>query len=161
MNTYFINFKDIVDKKNDDRPKGHLTPIEELADVPFPIRRVYYITRVPENTIRGFHAHMKLEQVLLCLNGTVKINVSDLFSKETFVLDDPAKGLYIGPGLWREMYDFSPAAVLLVLASEHYTEDDYIRDYKEYTEYAYDLEKKQYSEHNHIEGDKEEQSLNE
>ncbi len=139
MNTFFVDFKDIVDVKNDDRPKGHLTPIEAVEDVPFEIKRIYYITRVPEKTIRGFHAHKKLEQVLLCLNGSVKINVSDPFNKESFVLDDPARGLYIGPGLWREMYDFSPAAVLLVLASEHYTEDDYIRDYKVYTEYAYDL----------------------
>lgn len=142
MNIHLIDFKDIVDTKNDDRPKGHLTPIEAAQDVPFSIKRIYYITRVPENTIRGFHAHKELEQVLLCLNGTVKINVSDPFSKESFILDDPAKGLYIGPGLWREMYDFSPASVLLVLASEHYTEADYIRDYKEYIEYAYDLAKK-------------------
>lgn len=142
MDTRIIEFKDIVDKRNNDRPMGHLTPIEASADIPFEIKRVYYITRVPENTIRGFHAHKELQQVLLCLNGSVKINVSDPFEKRTFELNDPAKGLYIGPGLWREMYDFSPAAVLLVLASEHYTEQDYIRDYREYTEYAYDLVKK-------------------
>ncbi len=142
MNTRIISFKDIVDVKNDDRPKGHLTPIEGLNDVPFDIKRIYYITRVPENTIRGFHAHKELEQILICLNGTVKVNVSDPFNKETFVLSDPAQGLYIGPGLWREMYDFSPAAVLLVLASEYYTEEDYIRDYKEYTEYAYEIARK-------------------
>lgn len=143
MNVHFIDFRDIIDLKNDDRPKGHLTPIEELSDIPFSIKRVYYITRVPENTIRGFHAHKKLEQVLLCLNGSVKVNVSDPFAKEAYTLNDPARGLYIGSGLWREMYDFSPAAVLLVLASEHYTEEDYIRDYKEYTEYAYSLSKKE------------------
>ena len=139
MNTYIIEFKDIVDIKNDDRPKGHLTPIESMEDVPFNIKRLYYITRVPENTIRGFHAHKELEQILICLNGTVKVNVSDPYEKKNFVLNNPSQGLYIGAGLWREMYDFSPAAVLLVLASEHYTEDDYIRDYKEYTEYAYGL----------------------
>lgn len=142
MNTHYIDFRDIVDLKNKERPKGHLTPIEELSDIPFNIKRIYYITRVPENTIRGFHAHKKLEQVLLCLNGTVKINVSDPFDKETFILDNPARGLYIGPGLWREMYDFSSAAVMLVLASEHYNEEDYIRDYREYTEYAYELSRK-------------------
>lgn len=142
MNTRWIEFKDIVDIRNRERPMGHLTPIEGLNDVPFEIKRIYYITRVPENTIRGFHAHKKLEQVLLCLNGTVKINVSDPFSKEIFILDNPARGLYIGAGLWREMYDFSSAAVLLVLASEVYTEEDYIRDYREYTEYAYNCFKR-------------------
>lgn len=139
MDVRTIEFKDIVDVKNEERPSGHLTPIEGFKDIPFEIKRIYYITRVPENTIRGFHAHKTLEQVLLCLNGRVKINVSDSFSKQTFVLDDPARGLYIGSGLWREMYDFSPASVLLVLASEYYTEEDYIRDYREYTEYVYNL----------------------
>lgn len=143
MNTYIIDFNDIVDIKNDDRPKGHLTAIESMEDVPFQIKRIYYITRVPENTIRGFHAHKELEQILICLNGTVKVNVSDPYNKQSFVLSNPAQGLYIGPGLWREMYDFSPAAVLLVLASEHYSEEDYIRDYKEYTEYAYSLSKQE------------------
>ena len=141
LNTHVINFKDIVDLENEARPKGHLTPIEELEDIPFEIRRIYYITRVPENTIRGHHAHKNLQQVLLCLNGTVKISVSNLSEKEIHILDDPAKGLYIGPGVWREIYDFSPAAVLLVLASEHYIEDDYIRDYKTYCEYVYESER--------------------
>ncbi len=136
-----MDFRDIVDQRNNDRPMGHLTPIEGLKDIPFKIKRIYYITRVPENTIRGFHAHKGLQQVLLCLNGTVKINVSDPFDKKTFVLDNPAKGLYIGPGLWREMYDFSPAAVLLVIASEYFDENDYIRDYRVYTEYAYEISK--------------------
>lgn len=141
MNVYFIDFRDIVDQKNEDRPMGHLTPIEGRKDIPFDIRRIYYITKVPENTIRGFHAHKELQQVLLCLNGTVKISVSDPFEKQIFTLDNPSKGLYIGPGLWREMYDFSPAAVLLVIASEYYTEDDYIRDYRRYCEYAYEIQK--------------------
>ena len=132
MDVYFIDFRDIVDQKNEDRHMGHLTPIEGRKDIPFDIRRIYYITKVPENTIRGFHAHKELQQVLLCLNGTVKISVSDPFEKQIFTLDNPSKGLYIGPGLWREMYDFSPAAVLLVIASEYYTEDDYIRDYRKY-----------------------------
>jgi hypothetical protein len=141
VNVYFIDFRDIVDQKNEDRPMGHLTPIEGRKDIPFDIRRIYYITKVPENTIRGFHAHKELQQVLLCLNGTVKISVSDPFEKQIFTLDNPSKGLYIGPGLWREMYDFSPAAVLLVIASEYYTEDDYIRDYRKYCEYAYEIQK--------------------
>ena len=115
---------------------GHLTPIESGRDIPFVIKRIYYLTRVPENTIRGFHAHRQLEQVLLCLNGKVTISVSTPYEKQLITLDDPAKGLYIGPMGWREMYDFSPGSVLVVLASEHYNEADYIRDYRNYCEIA-------------------------
>ena len=132
INVRVIEFKDIVDTRNLERPMGHLTPIEGEIDIPFEIKRVYYLTRVPENTMRGFHAHRKLQQVLICTNGKVTISVSTPFEKETLVLDNPAKGLYIGPMIWREMYDFSPGSVLTVLASEHYQEEEYIRDYKVY-----------------------------
>lgn len=127
-----LQLRDIVDPDNLGRPRGHLTPIEELTDVPFDIKRVYYLTRVPENTSRGYHSHKKLEQVLICLNGNIKIKVSDGKTEDVVVLSDPAEGLYIGPMIWREMFDFSPGSVLLVLASEHYDESDYIRDYDEY-----------------------------
>lgn len=138
MNTKLIEFRDIVDVKNVERPMGHLTPVEAEKDVPFKIKRIYYLTRVPENTIRGFHSHRDLEQVLLCLNGSVQISVSTPYEKEFITLDDPAKGLYIGPMVWREMYNFSPGSVLLVIASEHYDENDYIRDYRQYCEEAQD-----------------------
>lgn len=136
MNIKMIAFNDIVDEKNKERPTGHLTPIESGKDIPFAIKRVYYLTRVPENTIRGFHAHRQLEQVLLCLNGKVTISVSTPYEKQMITLNDPAKGLYIGPMVWREMYDFSPGSVLVVLASEYYNEADYIRDYRNYCEIA-------------------------
>lgn len=116
--------------------KGQLNAIEAERDVPFPIRRVYYITGVPAKDSRGFHSHRKLEQVLLCVNGSVKIRVKTPFDEEVVTLDDPTNGLYIGHMIWREMFDFSPGAVLLVLASEHYTESDYIRDYQQYLEEA-------------------------
>lgn len=145
MNYKIIKLRDIVDIKNVERPMGHLTPIEsgnENGDVPFEIKRVYYLTRVPENTIRGFHSHRNLEQVLICLNGSVQISVSTPYEKEFITLNDPAKGLYIGPMVWREMYNFSPGSVLLVLASEHYDETDYIRDYRQYCEEAQEYFKK-------------------
>lgn len=131
-NVETIEFRDIKDTKNHERPMGHLTPIESRKDVPFAIKRVYYLTRVPENTTRGFHAHKELRQVLVCLNGKVKIRVSTPYDRKEVVLQDPAVGLYIGPMVWREMCDFSPGSVLLVLASEHYNENDYIREYNEY-----------------------------
>ncbi|RKJ20222.1 WxcM-like domain-containing protein [bacterium D16-50] len=136
MDVRKIKFRDIIDLKNEDRPRGHLTPIESAMDIPFEIKRIYYITRVPENTVRGFHAHKKLNQVLICLNGCVTIKVSTPNEEKTFILDNPSEGLYIGTGLWREMYDFTPAAVLLVLASEYYSESDYIRDFDEYCKYV-------------------------
>lgn len=107
---------------------GDLTPIEELVDVPFNIKRIYYITKVPQDISRGFHAHRKLHQVLICLNGSIKIKAKSPKEETEFILDNPSVGLYIGPYIWREMYDFSEGSVLLVLASDYYNEDDYIRN---------------------------------
>lgn len=115
---------------------GSLTPIEELKDIPFDIKRVYYITKVPKDISRGFHAHRKLHQVLICLNGSVKIKVKTTKEEEEVILDDPAIGLYIGPYVWREMYNFSDGAVLLVLASDYYNEEDYIRNMDFYMQEA-------------------------
>lgn len=111
---------------------GALNAIEAEKDVPFPVRRIYYITGVPSDVRRGFHSHRNLEQVLLCVNGSVKIELKTPYESEIVELNDPSKGLYIGHMVWREMFDFTEAAVLLVLASEHYTEDDYIRNYEDY-----------------------------
>lgn len=114
---------------------GKLIPLEENADIPFDIKRVYYIYEVEEKVRRGFHSHKDLHQVLICVHGNVKILLKTPEEEEIVVLDDPKKGLYIGPNVWREMYDFEDEAVLLVLASEHYDEKDYIRDYNKYEEY--------------------------
>lgn len=111
---------------------GNLTPIESLKDIPFKIKRIYYITNVPSDSVRGFHSHRNLEQVLICLNGSVKIRVKTPYEEDIVELIDPAKGLYIGNMVWREMFEFSEQSVLLVLASEYYNEDDYLRTYDEY-----------------------------
>lgn len=112
---------------------GYLTALEEKKDrLPFEIKRVYYIYNVPNQVNRGFHAHKKLKQILICLNGSVEIRVKKGDVTENFLLDDPAQGLFINDLVWREMYNFSNNAVLLVLASDIYKEDDYIRDYKEF-----------------------------
>ncbi len=116
---------------------GNLTPIEGLVDIPFDIKRIYYITKVPQDISRGFHAHRKLHQVLICLNGSVKIKVKSPKEEAEFTLDDSSVGLYIGPYIWREMYDFSEGAVLLVLASDYYNEDDYIRNIDFYIKEAF------------------------
>jgi len=115
---------------------GQLNAIEGGLDIPFEVKRVYYITGVPEGVTRGFHSHRELEQVLLCLNGNVKIRLKTPFDEEIVELNNPSQGLFIGHMIWREMFDFSPGTVLMVLASEHYTEADYIRDYAEYEQEA-------------------------
>lgn len=115
---------------------GSLIAIEELQDIPFNIKRVYYIFDVGKDIRRGFHSHRNLQQALICLHGSVKILVKTPYSKDNILLTSPQKALLIGPMVWREMYDFSPDAVLLVLASDHFIPDDYICDYTVYAQEA-------------------------
>ena len=129
------NYRIVNFKKIGNTDVGYLTALEENREIPFNIRRVYYVYNVPKEIKRGFHAHKRLEQVLICMSGSVKIKVDDANKKRIFGLNDPSKGLYIGPGIWREMYDFSQKSVLLILASDYYEESDYIRDYKKFLEY--------------------------
>ncbi len=136
-NIKMLDFKDFTDKY------GHLTPLEAEGDIPFVINRVYYISKVDSNVRRGFHSHVDLEQVLICVSGSVKILVKTPYEEKIVELDNQTKGLYIGPMIWREMYDFSEHAVLLVLASKHYDVDDYIRDYSKYEVLAKDYFKEE------------------
>ena len=118
----------------DDR--GQLVAIEQLKDVPFDIKRVYYMYDTTTGVRRGFHAHKCLEQILICVHGSCKILLDDGFERAEVSLDEPNKGLYIANNMWREMFDFSSDAVLMVLASTTYDEADYIRDYDEFLEYV-------------------------
>ena len=112
--------------------RGQLVAIEAQQDLPFAIRRVYYIYDTLPGVRRGFHAHLQLQQILLCVSGSCKIHLDDGFDTAEVVLDKPNEGLHISNNMWREMYDFSEGAVLLVLASEYYDEADYIRNYDEF-----------------------------
>ena len=114
----------------DDR--GQLIAIEENKDLPFDVKRVYYIYDTLPDVRRGFHAHKCLEQILICVHGSCKIHLDDGFDTAEVLLDKPNEGLYISNNMWREMYDFSDGAVLLVLASEYYDEADYIRNYEDF-----------------------------
>ncbi|AKP41352.1 TPA: WxcM-like domain-containing protein [Clostridioides difficile] len=114
---------------------GNLVALESNKAIPFDIKRVYYIYDVPNNVKRGFHAHKNLEQVLVCLNGSVKIKCYDGVKETIFNLHKNDVGLYIGTGVWHEMFDFDEKTVLISIASEHYNEEDYIRDYKEFLKY--------------------------
>ena len=126
--------------KLEDGSAGVLVFLEACKDVPFDVKRVYYIFGVGENIRRGNHAHKRLRQILICVHGSCKVLIDDGCDRMDICLDDPSEGLYVGELIWREMYDFSPDAVLLVLASEYYDEQDYIRDYSKFIEFLKERE---------------------
>ena len=112
--------------------RGMLVALEEYSDIPFEIKRVYYMYDTKPEVHRGFHAHKNLQQILVCIHGSCKILLDNGKEKKVVSLEKPYEGLYVSNDMWREMYDFSEDAVLLVLASEPYREEDYIRDYDEF-----------------------------
>lgn len=116
--------------------RGQLVALEEYKDIPFEIKRVYYIYETADGVTRGRHAHKSLEQILICIHGSCKVLLDDGYEKEEILLKNPCEGLYVSNVMWREMFDFSPGAVLLVLASELYNESDYIRNYEEFLKFV-------------------------
>lgn len=112
--------------------RGQLVAIEELKDIPFDIKRVYYIYDTLSGVVRGHHAHKELQQILICVHGSCCIHLDDGYEQADVVLDKPTEGLYISNVIWREMSEFSEDAVLLVLASNYYDESDYIRNYDDF-----------------------------
>jgi dTDP-4-dehydrorhamnose 3,5-epimerase-like enzyme len=113
--------------KGDDR--GSLIAIEQRREAPFEIARIYYIFGTGANVVRGCHAHLRLTQMAIAVAGSCTMLIDDGTQRVSLVLDDPATGLLLGPNVWREMSDFSPDCVLMVLADAPYDERDYIRDY--------------------------------
>jgi len=114
----------------DDR--GSLISIEQSKNIPFNIKRVYYIFGTKKNIRRGFHAHKKLKQVAICISGSCEFLLDNGKTKKTILLNSPDKGLLINVMIWREMYNFSNNCTLIVLANEYYNESDYIRNYDEF-----------------------------
>ncbi len=112
--------------------RGQLVALEELKDIPFKIKRVYYMYDTACGVTRGYHAHKALEQILICIHGSCKIRLDNGVETKIIPLEKPYEGLYVSNLMWREMFDFSSDAVLMVLASELYDEADYIRDYDEF-----------------------------
>lgn len=109
--------------------RGSLVALEQNKNIPFAIKRIYYIFDTKQGVVRGLHAHKALKQVAIALKGSCRFVLDDGITKEDIILDCPTKGILIDSCLWREMHDFSDDCVLMVLASEHYDESDYIRDY--------------------------------
>lgn len=125
-NTDILKFDILGDER------GALVALEQLKNIPFRIKRIYYIFDTKRDVGRGKHAHKNLEQVLICVNGSCTISLDDGTSKKEVKLDYPDQGLYIGKNIWREMKDFSQGCVLLVLANNYYQENEYIRSYEEF-----------------------------
>ena len=126
---YIIDLPKIVD------PRGNLTVAEGLKDVPFEVKRVYWTYDVPSGESRGGHAHRCCEEFIVAVSGSFDVTLDDGRERRTFHLNHPYQGLYVGTGIWRTLDDFSSGAVCLVLASEGLEEEDYIREYDDYTEY--------------------------
>lgn len=116
--------------------RGQLVALEEFKDIPFRIKRVYYMYDTGVNVIRGCHAHKSLQQILVCIHGSCKVRLDNGKEKKIIPLEKPYEGLYVSNAIWREMFDFSSDAVLMVLASELYDEEDYIRNYDDFLEYV-------------------------
>jgi hypothetical protein len=111
---------------------GNITIIENNLDIPFEVKRIYYLYDIPSNETRGGHAHKELFQLVIGASGSFNINLNDGINDKTVFLNRPDFGLLIVPGIWRDLSDFSSGSVCLVFASEIYSENDYIRDYDEF-----------------------------
>lgn len=116
----------------DDR--GSLVSLETLSNIPFEVKRIYYIFNTKDGVARGFHAHRALKQVAIAVKGSCRFVIDNGFARESVILNSPTKGLLIDSCVWREMHEFSSDCVLMVLASEHYDESDYIRNYDTFLE---------------------------
>lgn len=110
--------------------EGNLSFFESHRDIPFDIKRMYYIYGADKGVIRGGHAHKELHQFIICVYGKIRFIVDDANKKEEIILDSPEKGVYFMPGLWRDIIWEQKDSVLCVMASEYYDESDYIRNYE-------------------------------
>lgn len=123
-----------LDRHHSDR-KGNLSVVENGQTLPFDVKRVYYLYDVPGGENRGSHAHKELSQLIIAASGSFTVTLDDGKCKRSFFLNRPYQGLYVKPGMWRDLEDFSSGAVCMVLASEVYQKEDYIRDYQEFLEF--------------------------
>jgi len=131
-NSYTLNDCRILELPKIEMRAGSITFVEGLEELPFDIRRVYYLYDIPGGKARGAHAHRKLEQLVVAASGSFEVALDDGRDVRTVRLDRPYMGLYLKPGIWRDLNNFSSGAICLVLASEVYSQEDYIRDYSDF-----------------------------
>lgn len=129
-----------LSKHHSDR-KGNLSVVENNISLPFDVKRTYYLYDVPGGESRGGHAHKKLHQLIVAVSGSFSVTLDDGSIKRTYILNRPYQGLLVVPGIWRTLEDFSSGAVCMVLASEGYSEDDYIRSYEDFILYKINSKK--------------------
>lgn len=132
MNYTTIDYCKIIELDKHHKIKGNITVIENNKTVPFDVKRIYYLYDVPGGEARGGHAHRNLYQLIVAASGSFNVVLNDGKNTKTITLNRPYQGLFIVPGIWRELDNFSSGSVCLVLASEKYDENDYIRDYNEF-----------------------------
>lgn len=132
MNLTTIDDCKIIELDKHHKEKGNITVIENNKTVPFDVKRVYYLYDVPGGETRGGHAHKGLYQLIVAASGSFNVVLNDGKNSKIITLNRPYQGLFVVPGIWRELDNFSSGSVCLVLASEKYDENDYIRDYKDF-----------------------------
>lgn len=127
-----------LDKHHSER-KGNLTVVENGKTIPFDVKRVYYLYDIPGGESRGSHAHKELSQLIIAASGAFRVTLDDGYVKRSFILNRPYQGLLVRPGIWRDLDDFSSGAVCVVLASEIFKKDDYIRNYNDFLIFRKDI----------------------
>ena len=130
-----INDCSIIELDKHHHEKGNITVVENNHEVPFEVKRIYYLYDVPGGAERGGHAHKGLQQLIVAASGCFDVVLDDGNNRKVVELNRPYYGLHVVPGIWRELINFSSGAICLVLASEKYDVEDYIRDYKEFLNY--------------------------
>lgn len=125
----------VVEMEKNHNPAGNITVYQNGSPMPFDVKRIYYLYDVPGGSERGGHAHKELHQLIVAASGSFDVIVDDGRNKKIIQLNRPYYGLLVVPGIWREIVNFSSGAICLVLASEKYSEEDYIRDYAEFREF--------------------------
>ncbi|MBU3928635.1 MAG: FdtA/QdtA family cupin domain-containing protein [Bacteroidetes bacterium] len=118
---------------------GNITIVEGKTNIPFDVRRIYYLYDIPGGEIRGGHAHKVLYQLIIAASGSFEVILDDGINKKVVNMNRPNYGLLVVPGIWRELIEFSSGAICLVLASEKYTEEDYIREYLKFIDYKNEI----------------------
>lgn len=125
----------MIEFSKNHREKGNLTVVQNEKEIPFDVKRCYYLYDVPGGEERGGHSHKQLKQLIIAASGSFDVRLDDGQVKRTFTLNRPYQGLFVVPGIWRDLDNFSSGSVCLVLASEVYQKEDYIRNYNEFLEW--------------------------